>query len=246
MKRDFFTDEVREQFNNEGNSMYETNSIFISENIKGPKENVLKECNFGHLYKGSFYFIYYDLTEKTSMMEKLNPVLLLDYLDINNIRTYFVLNINFLPITIRVLFYNEIFNQNLDILKFNIDEDVMTQKPLNGISFQVIYNMLKSIGFEWAIRKLEHNKINKIYKLNTNYLVPFITMSTARFTKVNDSKLIEIWKAKIKDQDERHKKVINDLLNSYDKMKNEFSELYTSFNEKTENLRESIKAMSNF
>jgi esterase/lipase len=106
--------------------------------------------------------------------------------------------------------------------------------------------MLKRIGFEWAIRKLEAKKINKIYKISTNVLSKFITMSTASFTKVDDNKLIQIWQKKIKDQSEREKKLINDLINDLEKMSNDFDEQYKDLHTRSENLEKSLEIIKNF
>lgn len=244
METDYFRNIIKEQYTNEGNSMYYNNEKYITENL-GIKDLII-ETNISNFYRGSFYFVYYDLTSKISKMEKINPILLIDYFDMNNTRTYYVLNINFLPIAIRVLFFNNILNYNLDIIENNNNTDILSQKPIPNIKFITIYKMLKKIGFEWAIRKLDINKINKIYKVSTSILDKFITMSTHTFTGVGDNKLIDIWKSKIEKQDEREKTLINNLINDFDNMNNNFKTMYKDLNSKTENLEESLKIIRNF
>lgn len=243
--KDYLKDSIKESFKTYGNKLYFNNEKIISNKLKNGNNSEIISTTIQNFIRGSFYFVYYDLQGKSSAMEKFNPILLLDNFDINNTRTYFVLNLNFLPVTIRVLFFNNILNYNLDIIEYNNEQDTLKQKSLDGINFVNIYNMLKRIGFEWAIRKLDIKLINKIYKINTNLLPEFITMSTHTFTKVDDNKLVQIWQKKIKEQTEREQKLINSLINDLESIDNDFKEQYKTLQTKTDNLVESLKIINN-
>jgi hypothetical protein len=69
-------------------------------------------------------------------------------------------------------------------------------------------------------------------------------MSTYKFTKVGDDKLIEIWQKKIKEQEQRHKKIIKEILNDVDNMSKEFDKTYKTLDEKQNSLEESLKIIN--
>jgi hypothetical protein len=87
--------------------------------------------------------------------------------------------------------------------------------------------------------------INKVYCVSTTILTEFITMSTASFTGVDDLKLIDIWKKKIVEQEERHKRIIKELLGDYKKMSSELNEKYMSLEDRNDNLQESLNIIKN-
>lgn len=243
LEKDYLKNKIKEQYKEEGSSLYFNNEEFIKDAFKDSDLTV--STTPGNFLPGCFYFVYYDISSKISYMEKLNPVLLIDSFDMQNTKMYFVLNLNFLPVTVRVLFFNSILNYNLDLLDANNKKDVLTQKPIPRISFNTIYKMLKSIGFEWAIRKMDIKKINKIYKISSNILDKFISMSTHSFTKVDDNKLVEIWRSKIEKQDEREKEMIKNLMNDFTKLSDNLNEKYQDLNTRTQNTQETLKLMQN-
>lgn len=239
MEKDYLKYIIQNLYKDEGNAMYKNNADFIQSEIRGGE--YITETNFSNFYKGNFYFVYYDLDGNSSKMEQFNPVLLLDTFNFKGIPKYYTLNINFLPIAVRVLFFNTVLNNNLNVIEKNTDVKPLKQIPLSGISFSGFYYMLKRIGFEWAIRELDADKINKIYKVSTDILSKFIAMSTASYTGVDDSKLVSIWQAKIQKQDIREQQMIKKLIESYENMSNDFDKQYKDLNTRMDNLEESIK-----
>lgn len=241
MEKDYFIDKIKSNYKLDGQSMYKNNEQFISKQINS--ENIYG-INKNKFIVGSFYLLYYDLTSKRSNMEKINPILLLDKYKIKDKTIFLTLNINFLPILIRTYFFNTILNFNLNVIEKNTELDTIKQDNLNKINFNTIYKMLKKIGYEWAIRKIESDKINKVYKINTNILPEFITMSTASFTGVDDNKLISIWQKKIKEKELNEQKLINSILNDLENISNTFNEQYIDLNTRSSNLEETLKIIN--
>lgn len=241
MKKDYFKDSVKQQFKQEGTGIYSNNTEAISKEMNNPRSELIQQVQLNNLRKGGFYFMFYDLDGKSSKMEKFNPILLIDWFDINNTRMIYAVSINFIPVSIRTMFFNNLLNFNLDVIEKNEKLAFNKQDELEAINFTNIYKLLSTIGFEWSIRKFDIKKINKLYKVSTNILPKFITMSTAKFTGVDDGKLVEIWQKKIKEQEQRHKKIINEILNNYDNMDKELSNTYMDLDKKNDNLQESLK-----
>lgn len=240
MTKDFLKNTIKEQYLKEGNNMSSNNTTFISDKINDDQDKEVASVSLNNLQRGDFCFMFYDLSGVTSNMEKFNPILVVDWFDYGGTRYLYGLSLNFLPINIRVNFFNTIFNNNLKILEKNNFNDISKQKPIQNINFTNVYKLLYSIGFEWAIRKFDVKKINKTYLISTNIMKEFITMSTYKFTGVPDDKIVQIWQSKIVKQQERQKKLINELLNNYDNMSKELNEKYQSLDDRNEKLSNSL------
>lgn len=240
IERDYFINSVKQQFIEESNSMYSNNTNFILNQLNIEQKQI-KEINTNKIYKGGFYFMFYDLQGKSSNMEKLNPIFAIDWFDLEQTRYLFAVSLNFIPVNIRTMFFNTILNYNLQTLNNNYNKDVNIQEPLKDINFINIYTMLKNLGFEWAIRKFDIRLINKTFVVSTDILDKYITMSTAKITGVDDSKLIQIWQKKITEQDKRQQKLINELLNNYKTMQNDLDTQYKTLHDKNDNLQKSLQ-----
>lgn len=240
MQKDFFKTLVTNQFIEYGNSMYSKNSDTVMSWIRENDHTKLLPVNASQIEKGKFYFMFYDLSGKSSKMEQYNPLFVIDWATIDNKKYLFGININFIPIAIRVIIFNQIINS--DLKKFDdINSKVDKQNPITGLSFAKVYKLLKSIGFEWAIRKFDGSKINKTYCVDMNSLKEFVTMSTAKITGVDDGKLLDIWKSKISKQEQREKELIKELLGDYKEMEKEILKNINNISEKEEQLYKSIQ-----
>lgn len=240
MQRDFFKNIVANQYKELGNSMYLKNSDDVMSWIRDNDNTKVDPINASQIEKGKFYFMFYDLSGKSSKMEQYNPIFVIDWTNIDNKKYLFGVNINFLPVAIRVVIFNQIFNS--DLKKFdNVNVKVDKQDPIESMSFGKVYKLLKSIGFEWSIRKFDGSKINKTYCIDMNSLKEFITMSTARITGVDDGKLLDIWKSKISKQEQREVELIKELLGDYKEMEKELNKSIQTISDKEEQLYKSVE-----
>ncbi len=240
MQNDFFKSLVQSQFNDLGNTMYGKNSEDFLTWFREKEYDKVMPINPASIDRGKLYFILYDLAGKSSKMEKYNPTFVIDWATIDRKRYLFVVNFNFIPIAVRVMVFNTIFNT--DLKKFDdLDPSPDKQEAISGITFGKVYKLLKSVGFEWAIRKFEAAKLNKTYVINFDKAKEFITMSTARLTGVDDAKLLEIWKKKITQQDAREAKLIKELLGDYKSMEKELGKSMTDITAQEETLYQSLE-----
>lgn len=240
MQRDFFKNIVAAQYQELGNSMYLKNSDSVMSWIRDNDKSKVLPINLSKIEKGKFYFVMYDISGKSSKMEQYNPLFVIDWTTIDNKKYLFGININFIPVAIRVVIFNQIFNS--DLKKFDdVNDNIDKQDPIIGMSFGKVYKLLKSIGFEWAIRKFDACKLNKSYAIDMNSVKEFITMSTARITGVDDGKLLEIWKSKIVKQEQREVELIKELLGDYKEMEKELNKSIQTITEKEEMLYKSAE-----
>ena len=246
MKENYLKDKIKEQFVTEGNKMSVTNAKIITDNINDTTSENIQSTNLSSIEKGKFYFIFYNLQGKSSNMEKFNPLFVIDWIYQDSTRYLYGVSINFIPVSIRTIFFNSICNFNLDTLESNIKEkNIDKQKSFTNINFTNIYKLLYQIGFEWSIRKFDCKLINKVSEISMGILPEFITMSTVQMTGVDDGKLIDIWHKKIKEQEERHNKLIEELLGDYKKIEKELSSTYMTLDNKNSNLEKSLQMIKN-
>lgn len=242
--RDFFIDSIESQFKQEGNSMYKNNEEYIKEHLNSSNNEIIAPVNITSIEKGKFYFMFYHLDGKISNWEKFNPLLVVDWFDLDNTRYLYGISLNFIPMNIKVIFFNEIFNGNLKVIENNLLKNITNQESLKGIDFVNTYKMLSNIGFEWAIRRFDIKYINNVYNINFGSLKEFITMSTIGFTGVDDMKLIEIWKSKIFKQQERHERIIKELLNDYKEMSKDIKKTYNNLQDKNNALEDALNIIN--
>lgn len=238
INRDYFIDTIKKQYKEDGNKMYANNAKFITDHINDVNSDKIIKKNIGSIEKGKFYFMFYDLSGKTSKMEKFNPLFIIDWFDQKGTRMIYAVSINFIPVSIRTVFFNNIFNNNLSVIEENTKYDVNNERALKSINFINIYKLLKSIGFEWCIRQFDVKLINDVNVVSTSILPQFISMSTAQLTGVDDLKLLDIWKKKLLKQDERERKMIAELLNDFKQIEQELNKTQLTLNEKNENLQD--------
>lgn len=243
--KDWLKNKIGDQFKSEGSNMYSNNTDFIIDKLNSESDDIVNSISVNGIEQGKFYFVFYDLQGKSTKMEQFNSLFVIDFQKSKDTQYMFGISTNFLPIYVRTAVFNTICNYNDEIIEKNKEKLLNRQEAFEGVSYSNIYKMLYSIGFEWAIRQFDMRLINKAYVVNTNELNKFITMSTAKLTGVDDSKLLDIWKSKINDQEERHKKIINELLNDYNKLSEELTKAYKNTETMNINLEKSLNSLRN-
>ena len=240
MEKDYLLDAIKIQFQAEGSAMYKINGARITDGLNGGTPEIVP-INLVNIEKGKFYFVFYDLSGKSTKMEKFNPLLIIDWNDQDSTRYIYGVSINFIPVSIRTVFFNSLCNFNIKTLEYNSKLETEKQYPLENINFANIYKLLYSIGFEWSIRKFDAKLVNKVYNISTNILPKFLTMATSQLTGVDDSKLVDIWNKKIKEQETRHNKLLKEILGDYKNMEKELTSAYKSVDTKNTNLEKSLQ-----
>jgi len=240
METDYLKDTIKKQFQEIGSNMYQVNAEYMTAGLNGHSEEIVP-INMSNIQKGKFYFMFYDLSGKSSKMEKFNPLFVIDWTDQDSTRYLYAVSINFIPVSIRTVFFNSLCNFNIKTLGENTNKNTEEQKAFENIDFANIYKLLHSIGFEWSIRRFDSKLVNKTYEISMNILPTFLTMSTARLTGVDDQKLIDIWNKKIKEQEERQNKLIKEILGDYRSMEKELTKAHSDVSTRNDNLEKSLQ-----
>ena len=69
-------------------------------------------------------------------------------------------------------------------------------------------------------------------------------MNTYKLTGVDEGKLMDIWKKKITEQEQRHTKILREILDDYKEMDKELSKTYESLDTQNNNLQESLNILN--
>lgn len=222
-----------------------TSAKAILEKIKKPDRHIMP-ARAEDIKIGKFYFLFYDLSGTTNRMEQFSPVLLVDIKKVKTKTIMYGLCFNFIPSNIRILYFDQLLNKFQNTISKNLEaSNIDKEEALNGLSFDIIYKSLMSSGFEYAIREFDVSKITKCYKVATSYLPNFLVFDTQPFTGVDESKLIDIWRVKLKQQEERHKEILAKLQTDYNSMAKMFEQEFQSISERNANLEKSINHLKN-
>lgn len=231
-------DRIAQIRNEEGKDIAEKSSQWLVEKLQKPDDSV-NPIALSDMHQGGFYFMMYDLAGKSSKMEQYVPMLLVDYKQVGNTKILFALSLSFIPLKIRLLFFDKLLANFEDVFT-PIDSKSKIgakEQPLSGINYHNVYKWLKTIGFEYAIREFDLRKINKVYEIQQNSLPRFLSIDTKKFTGVDDGKLAQIWETKLKTRDAREKELLKDIYSGFDKVEKTLNEGHKNFKEEMKNLQ---------
>jgi len=186
----------------------ETSTLWLSEKLKSAD---ILFYPASEILIGKFYFMFYAMKEKNPL-ENIAAVMIIGKQKFDT-DVYYGLNFNYLPIELRERFFNELF-KGLNT-KFYNDEsknNVLSEAPLD-ITFSGVYNILKGIGFEWAIREILPIAIEECYVISFQELNKFCNINLQQLTGMTDEALAEIAMKKFKNQSKREQDLIFKIKN---------------------------------
>jgi len=208
---------------------------WLFKNINKPTNKFMR-ISPDQLTIGKFYFARYDLRKinKSSKMEQFIPFLMVDYKPSIDSKVVFVLNLNFLPLNTKEVFFSNFLDKYTNIFEENfLKKTSLLELPLSNITYKNIYSQLLKYGFEYSIRELRVELFDEIYSVSTDNLDKLISVNTQILTGVDELKLQEIWITKLKN--ESYNDRIQDILeikNNYEKIVNELVEKFKFLNKK--------------
>lgn len=201
-----------------GNGLVENfhnNSLELAGMYQKSSKDVLS-VPIKNITPGGFYHL---ISANESNWMRYAPVFIVEFKKISNKIIFIAVNLNFIPLEIRVLFFD----------KFIIEKDFEKDSFIK-VNYTGIYNELRSIGFEYSLMEFDASKILFAHKISMD-MVPRFLISAHPTNKYDPKKLMEIWNVKIsknKERDEEMKKlslediynVNTEINNKYDVLKN--------------------------
>lgn len=181
---------------------FKENSLYYYNIYNNPENDVVDVIPISKMYNGGIYFLYY---QDESNWMKLSPILCAD---IRDKRIIFGVNMNFLPLEIRL----DLLDDWVMSLEDNNKQRGMT--PFHFIDFEETYKKLLRRGFEYAIVEYDMSRISRVYQINYNHLPTWLYSQHPK-NIYDPNKLYQIWSAKLKDRPERHKELISKLVEDF-------------------------------
>jgi hypothetical protein len=204
---------------------YKNNSLFLYEKYSQSDDNVTN-INPKSIVPGGFFFLHY---RDDSNWMKYSPTFVVDFKKFSNLLIIYAVNMNFLPIEIRIAIFD----------KF-ITEDDFKKDSLLDVDFEGVYRELRSFGFEYAIVEYNFAQIKLCHKINME-VVPRFLYSGHPINKYDPKKLYSIWKAKLDTREKRDRDMSSMLVDDFLKMKEEFETETKSLKSHIQRLRRSIE-----
>lgn len=184
-------------------TFFKENSLKYYNLYKSPNPDDLEVIPFSKMYNGGLYFLYYK--DESNWMQ-LSPILCAD---IRDQRIVFGINLNFLPLEIRLDLFDDMV---IDLQNNNKQSNGMT--PFHFMSFEKAYKKLLRTGFEYAIVEYDVSRIVRVYEINYNNLSTWLYSQHPK-NIYDPNKLYQIWSSKLKDRPERHKELITKLVEDF-------------------------------
>lgn len=152
---------------------------------------------------GGFYFMTYDSRgiNKSSKLEQLVPMLLVDYNPLVDSKVLWIMNLNFIPLNIKEAFFTK-FLQNYDNILDNnsTKKSLLEESVLPNINYENMWNQLIKFGIDYSIREIRIELLQDLYYVSTDYLHLLTTQNTQMLTGVDEKKLNDIWITKLKNE----------------------------------------------
>jgi len=193
---------------------FKDNSMFFLKQWQTPTQ--VDAVSPTKMFNGQFYFYLY-LDESNWM--KFSPLFFIDMKIFDNRTIYYGINMNFLPLEVRIIFFDHFIN--------NLDDD---RQLMNKVSFKDAYNSLLAPsfkpaipGWEYSLVEYDARRIISAYKIPISLWHKFIYSQHPK-NIYDPNKLYEIWVKKLETKQERHQAIITQLASDYFDAKIEINE----------------------
>jgi hypothetical protein len=171
----------------------------------------------------------YDLKSinKSSKLEQLVPMLLVDYNPLIDSKVLWIMNFNFIPLNIKEAFFIKFIQKFNKILENNsLKKTVLDESPLPNINYETLWNELIKLGIDYSLREIRVELIQDLYNITTDDLHLLTTQNTQALTGVDEKKLNEIWISKLKNDTLENRLENKNNKRDYEKIVKELQETF--------------------
>lgn len=183
---------------------------------------------------GSFYFMNYDSKSinRSSKMEQIVPFMLVDHNDLIDKKVFWIMNFNFVSLSIKEAFFTKFFTKfNNTLEKNSTKKSVVDESSLPTINYENMWNELIKLGIDFSLREIRVELIEKLYQISTDDLHLLTTQNTQMLTGVDEKKLNDIWLAKLKNDSLENRIVDKNIKSDYTKIIKELQETFKFLDE---------------
>lgn len=202
---------------------FKNNSVFFYEKYQQSDEMV-RNIPVKSIKEGNFYFFHY---KDDSNWMKWSPVFVASSKKFSNKIILYCVNFNFIPLEIRVLIFD----------KYILEEDIEKDRPIK-VSYEGMYNELRTLGFEYALMEFNTIQLALVHKINLQILPRFLFSQHPK-NVYDPKKLISIWQAKISTKEERHKEMMISNISEWYDINKELTDKYNVLSDHIKRIRNS-------
>ncbi len=208
---------------------YKNNTLYMYDKYS-KSDDSCKAISIPDIVVGGFYHFHY-LDDSNWM--KYSPVFVADYRKMDKLVIILAVNFNFIPLQVRTMLFD----------KFITEKDFEKDSYL-AVDFKGMYTELLRLGFEYSIVEYNASQIKLVHRISLDLLPRFLYSSYPK-NKYDPNKLMEIWTAKLKGKEQRHKEMTLLLLSDVYKISEEIGEKYDILREHIERVRKSFEKFGN-
>jgi len=212
-------------------SYFKENSIDFYKSYTKSTEQI-KAIPVRLMIPGKFYFLHY---KDDSNWIRYSPVFITEQKLYESNILFTCVNFNFIPLEIRILFFDKY------IKELDFQQDIKKKgNHFIKVKHEIIYRELKKLRLEYSIQPYNAAQIVTCHRIMMEDLPRFLFSAHPK-NKYDPKKLIEIWKTKAKNSDQRDDemmKLTTEDLYNFDK---DFMQKFDTLSSHIERFRKSIE-----
>jgi hypothetical protein len=207
---------------------FKNNSLYFLDLYKKSIDD-FKSIPTVDIFSGGFYFLHYN---DNSNWMKYSPVFIAGYKKLSNKIIILAVNLNFIPLEIRVILFEKFITER----DFELDKNDTYLK----VDYEGVYNELRKLGFEYALMEFDASRVELAHKVSL-LLLPRFLYHQHPINKYDPDKLMQIWEAKIEKREQRHKEMTLALLSDFYDVNSEISDKYDVLKGHIQRIRRNMK-----
>ena len=204
---------------------YKNNSLYFYQKYQRSDQEV-QAVSLSAIQSGRFYFLHY-LDDSNWM--KYSPVFVISVKKFENLQIVMAINFNFVPLEVRTSVFDNV------IIDENFEKDLPLKVDYNGV-----YQKLKGYGFEYSIVEYNLMQIKLCHKIEMNAIPRFLYAGHPK-NKYDAKKLYDIWKVKLKTQNQRDAEMSKALITDFFEASDEISKNYDILRGHIQRLQSSLE-----
>lgn len=206
---------------------------WLFDKIRNP-DNKFKPCTLSDLHVGGFYYMIYDFkgVNKSSKMEQNVPFMVVDYNPNIDKKVLYILNMNFITLIVKEAMFSKLTEIYSSTMESNTkSKNVDNEYPFSNINYETMFKFLLSYGYDYAIREIRLDLVNKLFMCSTDNLAFLTTINTQITTGVDEAKLNDIWISKMKTEKlENRMEDLTKIKSNYENIIKELAEKFKNLN----------------
>jgi hypothetical protein len=185
---------------------------------------------------GGFYFLHY-LDDSNWM--KWSPIFAVSVKKFNNVIILYAINLNFIPLEIRVKIFDKLFNER-DFKDSSPGDPWKKDVYSRKFNFELIYRELVKYRIQYSVMEFNVAQIKMCHKIHLSEVPKFLYSQHPK-NRYDPKKLIQIWSKKIKDSDKRDKEMSQLAVDEMYNLTNEISDKYVILKDHIKRLQSSFR-----